>query len=259
MKIIQCTLLSIFLQSTVPLFAEASLPPEVARLEQGSANKRHKGEIAIWFNLKNWFPQGIEHILSGYDHLAFVIALALVLRSVMSLVKVITFFTLAHALTLTLAGLNIIHLGTTGISIIEMGIALSVAWVGLDTLYLVKNETSKLAGVLLKWRSLMAFSFGLVHGMGFAEKFRDETLGLDFSQFSAVLKFLVQILFFNLGVDTGQLLVAFSVFYLLKLVAKGGSEEFSRKVHNKVVFYCSLTIGVFGIIKLLESASKLLN
>ena len=116
-----------------------------------------------------------------------------------------------------------------------------------------------MAGILLKWRSFLAFGFGLVHGMGFAEKFREDTLDLDYSEFFSVLKFLVQILFFNLGVDIGQLIVAFAVFYILRYLENSVSAHNSIKVRDKVVLYSALTISLFGALKLIETIPRLLS
>lgn len=140
---------------------------------------------------------GIEHILTGYDHLLFLFALMVVCRNLRSILTVITCFTVAHSITLALATLDVVRLPGR---IVEPLIAASIAYVGIENL--VRGDSPK-------WRSLIAFSFGLVHGLGFADALRE--LGISSGQFGIV----VPLVGFNLGVEIGQLCVAAVVFPIL--------------------------------------------
>lgn len=127
---------------------------------------------------------GIEHILTGFDHLLFLLALLVNQRRVWSVVRIVTAFTLAHSVTLSLATINLVALPDR---IIEPAIAASIVWVALENL-LFKSAEWRRAGV--------AFLFGLVHGLGFAGALRE----LELSG-GALVRALVG---FNLGVELGQ-------------------------------------------------------
>jgi hydrogenase/urease accessory protein HupE len=140
---------------------------------------------------------GVEHILTGYDHLLFLFGLMVVCRDLRSILTVITCFTVAHSITLALAALDIVRLPGR---IVEPMIAASIAYVGIENL--LRRDSSK-------WRSLIAFSFGLVHGLGFADALRE--LGINSGRFGIV----VPLVGFNLGVEVGQLCVAAVVLPIL--------------------------------------------
>jgi hydrogenase/urease accessory protein HupE len=140
---------------------------------------------------------GIEHILTGYDHLLFLFALLVVCRNLRSIATVITCFTIAHSITLALAALDIVKLSPR---IVEPMIAASIAYVGIENL---------IRGDAPKWRWLITFSFGLVHGLGFADALKE--LGIGSGQFGIVFP----LVGFNLGVEIGQLSVAAIVLPVL--------------------------------------------
>ena len=140
---------------------------------------------------------GVEHILTGYDHLLFLFALLVVCRDLRSIATVITCFTIAHSITLALAALDIAKLSPR---IVEPMIAASIAYVGIENL---------LRGGAPKWRWLLTFSFGLVHGLGFADALKE--VGIGSGQFGIVLP----LVGFNLGVEIGQLSVAAIVLPVL--------------------------------------------
>jgi hydrogenase/urease accessory protein HupE len=133
---------------------------------------------------------GVEHILTGYDHLLFLFGLMIVCRNLRSLLTVITCFTIAHSITLALATLDVVRLPGR---IVEPLIAASIAYIGLENL---------IRGDAQRWRGLVAFSFGLVHGLGFADALRE--FGINPGGFGIV----VPLVGFNLGVEVGQLCVA---------------------------------------------------
>ena len=132
----------------------------------------------------SFFLLGIEHILTGYDHLLFLLALILRGGNIWSLLKIITAFTVAHSITLALAALNIVMLPER---LVEATIALSIAYVAAENLFM-RHAVSH------RWA--VAFIFGLMHGFGFSNVLRE--LGLPKEGLVWAL------LNFNLGVEAGQ-------------------------------------------------------
>jgi hypothetical protein len=130
---------------------------------------------------------GVEHILLGFDHLLFVVALILPGGRLLSLVAIVTAFTVAHSITLALSVLGLVTLPT---QIVEPVIALSIAYVAFENLTM-KSVVSR------RWA--VSFLFGLVHGFGFAGALAE--VGLPASGLAAAL------VGFNLGVEAGQALV----------------------------------------------------
>ena len=159
--------------------------------------------------IRRFIPAGVHHILIGPDHLLFLVGLLLLGGSVRQLLIVVTSFTLAHSLTLSLAALNIV---SPPARIIEPAIALSIVYVGADNL---------LAGGGRDVRAWIAFAFGFIHGFGFANVLREMDLparALGWSLFS-----------FNVGVEFGQLLVVVAVAAALTAV-RSRSEMVGRQV-----------------------------
>jgi hydrogenase/urease accessory protein HupE len=137
--------------------------------------------------VQKFLPSGIHHILIGPDHLLFLVGLLLLGGTVRQLAVIVTSFTVAHSITLSLAALNIV---SPPARIIEPAIALSIVYVGADNL-LIRDGRDV--------RAWIAFAFGFVHGFGFANVLREMDLparALGWSLFS-----------FNVGVEIGQLLV----------------------------------------------------
>jgi hypothetical protein len=132
----------------------------------------------------SFFLLGIEHILTGYDHLLFLLALVLRGGNIWSLLKIITAFTVAHSITLALAALNIVMLPER---LVEATIALSIAYVAAENLFMRHTVSHRWA---------VAFIFGLMHGFGFSNVLRE--LGLPKEGLVWAL------LNFNLGVEAGQ-------------------------------------------------------
>jgi hypothetical protein len=129
---------------------------------------------------------GVEHILTGADHLVFLLGLILVGGGLRSMVGVVTAFTLAHSITLALAALSVF---APSPRLVEPAIALSIAYVGVENFF-VKDARKR-------WR--ITFPFGLVHGFGFAAALRE--IALPRAQVPIAL------VSFNLGVEVGQLAV----------------------------------------------------
>ncbi len=132
------------------------------------------------------FRLGIEHILTGYDHLVFLLGLILVGGRIRSLLVVVTAFTLAHSVTLALAALGV---WAPSPSMIEPAIALSIAYVGVENWFVRDAER--------RW--LITFPFGLVHGFGFAGALHE--VAVPQGQIPLAL------VSFNVGVEAGQVAV----------------------------------------------------
>lgn len=131
---------------------------------------------------------GVEHIVIGYDHVLFLIALLMVPGRFWDLVRIITAFTLAHSLTLALAWFDVLRLPS---NLVEAAIALSIFYVAVD------NIISK----SFRRRWILAGTFGLLHGLGFYGVLQDSALAKSGA--------LVTLVGFNLGVELGQLLILF--------------------------------------------------
>jgi hydrogenase/urease accessory protein HupE len=132
---------------------------------------------------------GIEHILLGYDHLLFVLALILIVRSGRVLLMTITSFTIAHSITLALATLGAVHVPRPPV---EAAIALSILLLACEIIRLQHGQAS----LTSRWPWAVAFSFGLLHGFGFASALTD--IGLPRGDVPLAL------FSFNVGVELGQ-------------------------------------------------------
>lgn len=137
-----------------------------------------------------YFVLGVEHILLGFDHLMFVLALLLLVRDVKRLIGAITAFTVAHSLTLAGTTFGWIRLAPAPV---EATIALSIMFVAVEIMRVRAGRTSLTAA--MPW--LASFSFGLLHGFGFAGALREIGIPEDAAPLA--------LLFFNLGVEAGQL------------------------------------------------------
>ncbi len=134
---------------------------------------------------------GVEHILLGIDHLLFVLALLLLVKGWRRLVATVTAFTVAHSLTLAAATLGYVHIPQRPV---EAVIALSIVFVAAELVRLGRGQVS----LTQRWPWAIAFTFGLLHGFGFAGALSD--IGLPEQAIPLAL------LFFNVGVELGQLL-----------------------------------------------------
>ena len=143
---------------------------------------------------------GVEHILGGIDHLLFVLALLLLIQGVRRIVATVTAFTLAHSITL--AGATLGWVNAPGPPI-EAIIALSIAFIAADILH---NQQGK-PGLAARYPWVVAFAFGLLHGFGFAGALKQ--VGLPQTEIPVAL------LFFNVGVEVGQLLFIAAVLGFL--------------------------------------------
>jgi hydrogenase/urease accessory protein HupE len=168
------------------------------------------------------FALGVEHILTGYDHLLFLAGLLVACRRLRTMLGVVTSFTVAHSVTLALAGLGLVELSS---GVVEPLIAASIVFVGVENLWL-RDEP--------RWRWALTFAFGLVHGFGFAGVLGE--LGLGQSGTSLVMPLLA----FNLGVEAGQLAVALVVLPLLLWLRRRGWFE------KRELYATSLAVALLG-------------
>ncbi len=156
-----------------------------------------------------FFGKGVEHILTGYDHLLFLLCLILPLwRDTRRLFGVVTAFTVGHSATLIPAALGMVPAAAWFAPGVEALIALSIVWMAAE------NVLG--AGTRFRWG--LAFGFGLIHGFGFAS-----TLG-DVMQFAGG-HLVVSLVFFNVGIEAGQVLVLALVLPLLALVLRDGRRQ----------------------------------
>jgi len=157
-----------------------------------------------WKVAGSYLSLGVEHILGGVDHLLFILALVLLVKGWKRLVGTITAFTVAHSITLAAATLGFV---TVPGPPVEACIALSIAFVASE---IVRARHGN-PGMAERWPWLIAFTFGLLHGFGFAGALSE--VGLPQNAIPLALAF------FNIGVELGQL--AFIAF-VLAVVAVGG-------------------------------------
>ncbi|MEO0533419.1 MAG: HupE/UreJ family protein [Cyanobacteria bacterium P01_A01_bin.123] len=142
---------------------------------------------------------GVEHIFTGYDHILFLIALLLPGGTLVTLLKIVTAFTVAHSLTLSLAVFNLVTLPST---LVESIIALSIVYVAAENLW--RQQFAH------RW--WLTFAFGLIHGLGFANILRDLT--------GAQSNLILSLASFNLGVELGQVAIVLIVFLGLRVLQK---------------------------------------
>ena len=152
-------------------------------------------ELAI-----SYWRMGTIHILEGYDHLLFLLALLLIVTGLWPLLKTITAFTVAHSLTLALATLGLVHIPPAPT---EAVISLSIVLLAVEVVR--KNAGELTLSERYPW--LVAFSFGLVHGLGFAGALSE--IGVPQNDVPLAL------LMFNVGVETGQVMFVIGVAFLL--------------------------------------------
>jgi hydrogenase/urease accessory protein HupE len=147
---------------------------------------------------------GVEHILLGIDHLLFVLALLLITRGGWKLFKTVTAFTMAHSITLSAATLGFVNIPQAPV---EAVIALSIVFVAAELVHGLEGRE----GLTARAPWVVAFTFGLLHGFGFAGALSE--VGLPQGQIPVAL------LFFNLGVEAGQLMfiaAALGVFAIVR-------------------------------------------
>lgn len=175
-------------------------------------------------NFGDFLKLGIVHILSGLDHILFVLTLLLVFLSTLEILKLVTTFTIAHSITLILAGTGILVLSP---SIVEPVIALSIAVMAIATGYFghhkIMTDPLNKIGIV--------FFFGLFHGLGFAGLLQDIAIPEN--------KFVSSLFAFNIGIEIGQLVI---IAFLLPVII-----YFKNKIwYQTVVKIITLSIALIG-------------
>jgi len=199
--------------------------------EYGAALKRQRARrlaaMPLYKKFYIFVKAGFEHIIpQGLDHILFVLGLFFSCITFRSLLWQVTAFTVAHSITLVLAAQGLVQLRG---DIVEIIIALSIVWIAIENcLY---KETSK-------WRYLVVFSFGLLHGLGFAALLTQ--YGLPKENFISLL------LAFNIGVEFGQLAVLVIAFLLIKLVLR------KNWYSNQIKIPASIIIALVGLFWFVE-------
>ena len=169
---------------------------------------------------------GIEHILTGYDHLLFLFGLLIIGIGFRDAALIITSFTIAHSITLTLATYDLVHLSS---NVVEPLIALSIVYVGIENI--LKKE--------VRYRWALTFVFGLIHGLGFASILRDRGIGDNAGDGWIVL-------LFNLGVELGQLGIACLVLPIIWKVLQ------PHKSFRAISTALSVLVALLGLYWLIE-------
>jgi hydrogenase/urease accessory protein HupE len=154
-----------------------------------------------WQTFGRFVRLGVEHIFTGYDHLAFLLGLLVATATIRSLVMIITSFTIAHSITLALATFGLVHLPPR---LTESAIAVSIGYVAAENLFDFR----------LMPRQYITFFFGLVHGFGFSNVLRD----MDLPRSSLALS----LFSFNTGVEIGQITFVLLIFPVVRDLVSSG-------------------------------------
>ncbi|MBV1887743.1 MAG: HupE/UreJ family protein [Urechidicola sp.] len=162
------------------------------------------GETSTYDVIKTYSKLGVEHILFGVDHLLFVLALIIITKGKWKIIKTITAFTIAHSITLSLAALGLVNFAVPPV---EAVIALSIVFLAVE---IIKNQNGQ-ETLTSKKPWLVAFTFGLLHGFGFAGALAN--IGLPQQDIPWALAF------FNLGVEIGQIAFVVVVLLFIKLIS----------------------------------------
>lgn len=168
------------------------------------------GWPAFLARLGSFIVLGIEHILTGYDHILFLLSLLMLGGTLRGLLKIVSAFTAAHSITLSLAALNVISLPGRWV---ESAIALSIV--------VVAAENVLRSGITLRQRWTVTFTFGLIHGLGFASILRD----LDLPR-PALVSSLIG---FNVGVELGQIVIVAAAYGVLRMLNRWPRAQQARR------------------------------
>ena len=176
--------------------------------------------------MQRYLVTGIEHIFLGYDHIAFLVGVVLWARRLVPVIKIVTAFTIAHSITLSLAALNIIVL--PGV-VVEPAIAASIVFVAMENFFSRDIDS--------RWR--VTFAFGLIHGFGFASALREFGLPAN-----AVVPALAA---FNIGVEVGQVAIVSIVVPALIVLDRLMATDRAKPVRAaSLVYALSLLISLLG-------------
>jgi hydrogenase/urease accessory protein HupE len=180
--------------------APLNRPVQAMRLTAAAPQTEIAARPDRWQVARTYFVIGVEHIVFGYDHLLFVVALVLLLSGIRTIALAVTSFTVAHSLTLVGTTLGFLGLPQKPVEAI---IALSIVFLAVEIIK--KKDGAPRLSERIPWA--VAFAFGLLHGFGFAGALAD--IGLPESDVPTAL------LMFNIGVETGQLLIVAATMLVL--------------------------------------------
>jgi len=181
---------------------------------------------------RTYLVLGVEHILFGIDHLLFVLALLILVKGWRRLVGTITAFTIAHSITLAAATLGFVHVPSKPV---EATIALSIVFVACEIVHSRQGRS----GLTKMWPWVIAFSFGLLHGLGFAGALRE--VGLPQNAIPLAL------LFFNVGVELGQLLFISFVMAVVAVTVYAAKRFTQSKVALQSAFAWCENVSAYAI------------
>ncbi|WP_171172886.1 HupE/UreJ family protein [Ruegeria sp. HKCCA5929] len=189
--------------------------------------------------LVTYVELGTEHILEGFDHLLFVFALLFLIRDVWRLIGAITAFTVAHSITLALASLGLLHVPAPPV---EAVIALSIVFLAVE-IAKRNHDTLRLSE---RWPWIVSFSFGLLHGLGFAGALSE--IGLPQGDI------FVALLGFNIGVEIGQLLfvgvvLTLGVVFIRLIPAAGRIQTEQKGLADTIVSYAIGAIASYWLVE----------
>jgi hydrogenase/urease accessory protein HupE len=173
-------------------------------------------EPSAWQVVKTYSILGIEHILSGFDHLLFVLSLLLIVKNFRTLIWTITAFTLAHSITLGGVTFGFLKLPQQPV---EAVIALSIMFLAMEIIHTKQG----IEGITSRYPWIVSFIFGLLHGFGFAGALAE--IGLPEQSIAIAL------IFFNVGVESGQIIfvsVVMLIGFILKKYIQKNSLQFLR-------------------------------
>jgi len=205
---------------------------------KASDNKKPFDTNDTWKRFIDFFIIGVKHILTGYDHIMFLMGLLLMITGIGNLLKVITAFTIAHSITLAIAVFGIYALPS---ELTESMIALSISFVAFENIYIQKLQTHPIdkphnflsnfiGNPKKRWR--LTFFFGLIHGFGFSAALRE--IGMPEGTRA------ISLFSFNLGVEAGQLMLVALVFPFLWYARK-------KIYYGLMVRIISISIGITGL------------
>jgi HupE/UreJ protein len=205
---------------------------QVVRLTPAATSFVVTAAPQAWEVVRTYGMLGIEHILTGIDHLLFVLALLLITGGGWRLVKTVTAFTVSHSLTLTAATLGLVHVPQAPV---EAVIALSIVFVAAEILRQHRGHE----GLTARAPWVVAFSFGLMHGLGFAGGLSEA--GLPTGHIPTAL------LFFSLGVEAGHFLFIGAVVALATLARR--TELPAPRWARSVPAYAIGSVAMFWVIQ----------
>ncbi|MFJ5758979.1 HupE/UreJ family protein [Neobacillus sp. NPDC093182] len=189
--------------------------------DQSEANPQVEKSNSSWFS---FFKLGMLHILTGYDHLLFLLALLLRKQTFKQYAAIITSFTIAHSITISLAVLGVITLPSR---FVESVIAFSIVYVALENIF--RKE--------IRHRWGLTFLFGLIHGLGFANILKEMNIPRG--------DLAVAIVNFNIGIEVVQLALVLLVLPLLTYMFKLQSSKIIIRIGSIIV----AALGAFWLIE----------